>query len=211
MARFNRSHSLLISKIYDLPWLIDTYLERNPDNKNNEKTLSYKTIIERFKLLTSDFPHDFEFDTEEFNQDHGEFGEIPYSLIERALKTIITGTLNNSLKMYQVEEQFIPFIQKMFDTFPELDFGEKMTIEQRNSSIRSLAEYFMNCSKIQTEDNHINEQVNLKIEKSVVRIIKNYDGRFDIWPRDYARALIKKHVNIKVIALRKRSPKYFRK
>jgi hypothetical protein len=209
MDKFNKSHSALISQIYDLPFYFEMYLERKNDPKYiNESTINYNEVIERFKKLTVSFPHDFDFDTDDCFQ--LELGEIPYSIITRTLHDIISKSLNLLWKLHQVDEQFVPFIHEVFKIFPELDFGKPATIEKRNIQISSKVQYFMNCSRIQSKDNDFNVKIDAKIKKSIASITKNYNGRYDELPSKYAGSLIQKLIHIKVIAIRKRNPLLFK-
>lgn len=209
MVRFNKLHSLIIAKVYNLPFLIQTYLKYDSDSFTHEdKTMSYDEIIGRFKVLTDNFPRDVGLNNEHFKRN---FDDIPYPIIERALHTIIEDATSHCWKLNQINEQFIPFFQMMFDAFPELDFGSVMTVDIRDKYISGIASYFLNCSKKQSADKDFINDVDKRIDETINRLIKGYDGRYDNLPNEYARSMISKYIHIKVIGIAKRTPRFFGK
>jgi hypothetical protein len=209
MPHFNKLHSLIIAKVYNLPFLIETYFKYDSDSfKHEDKTMSYDEIIDRFKAITNDFPRDVGLENNHFKKD---FDDVPYPIIKRAFHTIIEDAIGHCWKLKQLDEQFIPFTKKMFDAFPEINFGEKSTPEKIKKSIELSALYFLNCSKSQSKDKDFINDVNNKIDQVVNRMTVNYDGRYDNLPCDYSYSMISKYVHIKTLEVAKRTPVFFDK
>lgn len=205
MNRFNRMHSVFIGALYGLPFDLEMLIESHGQSEKNmaARNLSYAELIARFKVITKDFPRDgVDYEDDHFKQ---AFTDLPYPIIERALRTLVSNGIRNIWKQHQVDEQYLPVVMQIIKTFPEIIDITPIGPEAARLQLQSSFKLFGSINST------VNDSILSKIEKSANRLVNNYDGRFDNLPKPYAQCFLKKYAHIKAIAFKKRQAALFEK
>lgn len=198
-------HSVFIGALYGLPWDLEMLIDHHGQSEKNlaAKTLPYDELIARFKVITKDFPRDgVDFNDNDFKQ---AFTELPYPIIERALRSLVGNGIRSIWKQHQVDEQYLPVVTQIIEAFPEIiditPIGAEAARKQLQASFKRFSSF----------NQTVDDSILAKIEQSANRLVNNYDGRFNNLPKPYAQCFLRKYAHIKAIAFKKRQAALFEK
>lgn len=209
MTKFNKAHSIFISKIHSLPGELELFLKVDGDDDEcrNAETLSFNDIISRFKVITKDFPRPIDYEHQHFQKS---LEKLPYPVIDRALSSLIDGSLGHVWKLHQIDGQFIPLAQKIIAAFPEIiDLTPTGKDLAKNRLISSFT-FFTRCSLEQNLNEEQRSEAYRLIEKAALRMASRYDARYDNLPKEYSTGFLQTYAHIKAIAFVKRQKEFFK-
>lgn len=210
MTRFNKAHSIFISKIHSLPGELGLFLKLDGEDKEclTAKTLPYQEIISRFKVITSDFPREIDYDNSSHFQKS--LGQLPYPVVDRALASLVESAISHVWKFYQVDNQCMPLVQKIIDAFSEIIDLRPVGNELNQKRLISSFTFFTRCSIDRSLSEANQEKADSVIAQAASRMAKRYNGRYDHLPKDYAEGFTQKYAHIKAIAFIKRQTALFK-